>query len=226
MKVLSLAAATALLANQAAAHYIWTELEIDGTTGVGAEGGIRQHTNGNSPVTDLASNDLRCNVGGLDGSGTAVRDVKAGSSFTFTSDVAVYHQGPIALYLSAAPGAVENYDGSGSWAKIAELGPDFSGGAAQWPLAQTYTFDFPSCIPDGEYLLRIEQLGIHNPWPAGIPQFYISCAQISVTGGSGSFSPSLSIPGYVSESDSGYTANIYDPSFTSYEVPGGPVTTC
>jgi hypothetical protein len=51
MKVLSLAAATALLANQAVAHYVWTELEIDGTNGVGAEGGIRQHTNGNSPVT-------------------------------------------------------------------------------------------------------------------------------------------------------------------------------
>lgn len=54
MKVLSLAAATALMANQAAAHYIWTELEIDGTNGVGAEGGIRQHTNGNSPVTGKA----------------------------------------------------------------------------------------------------------------------------------------------------------------------------
>lgn len=51
MKVLSLAAATALLANRAVAHYVWTELEIDGTNGVGAEGGIRQHTNGNSPVT-------------------------------------------------------------------------------------------------------------------------------------------------------------------------------
>lgn len=75
-------------------------------------------------------------------------------------------------------------------------------------IAETYTFDFPTCIPDGEYLLRIEQLGIHNPWPAGIPQFYISCAQISVSGGSGSFSPSLSIPGHVSESDSGYTANV------------------
>lgn len=36
---------------------------------------------------DLDSTDLRCNEGGLDGSGTAVREVTAGSSFTFHSDV-------------------------------------------------------------------------------------------------------------------------------------------
>ena len=28
--------------------------------------------------------------------------------------------------------------------------------------ADTYSFTFPSCVPDGEYLLRIEQLGIHK----------------------------------------------------------------
>lgn len=36
--------------------------------------------------------------------------------------------------------------------------------------SEEYTFTLPSCVADGEYLLRIEQLGIHNPWPAGIPQ--------------------------------------------------------
>jgi len=225
MKVLSLTAALALLANKAAAHYIWTGLEIDGEAGTGAEGGIRPNTNYNSPVTDLASNDLRCNVGGLDGSGTAIREVSAGSSLTFTSDVAVYHQGPLALYLSPASGDVTAYEGDGSWAKIAEIGPDFSGGAASWDLSQTYTFTFPSCVADGDYLLRIEQLAIHNPYPS-LPQFYVACAQITVTGGSGSLSPSLTIPGHISESDPGYTANIYDPSFTSYTVPGGPVTEC
>lgn len=104
MKVLSLTAAMALLANKAAAHYIWTTLDIAGSSGTGAEGGIRPNTNNNSPVTgesfmqkfsrktannciDLASNDLRCNEGGLDGSGTAVRDITAGSDFTFHTDV-------------------------------------------------------------------------------------------------------------------------------------------
>jgi hypothetical protein len=46
---------------------------------------------------------------------------------------------------------------------------------------ETYTFDFPACIPSGVYLLRIQQLAIHNAWPAGIPQFYTECAQIAIT---------------------------------------------
>lgn len=109
-------------------------------------------------------------MGGLDGSGTSVRELKAGGSFTFHSDVAVYHQGPTSVYISQAPGDVTEYQGDGKWAKIADIGPDFSGGAATWDLSQEYTFKLPSCIPDGEYLLRIQQLGIHNPYPGGIPQ--------------------------------------------------------
>lgn len=53
---------------------------------------------------------------------------------------------------------------------ISVAGPTFSGTTASWPLAQTYSFTLPSCIPDGQYLLRIEQLAIHNPYPAGTPQ--------------------------------------------------------
>lgn len=73
---------------------------------------------------------------------------------------------------------------------------------------ESYTFTLPSCVANGDYLLRIDQLGIHNPWPAGIPQFYIGCAQIRVTGGGSGLSPSVAIPGHVSASDSGYTANV------------------
>jgi len=34
----------------------------------------------------------------------------------------------------------------------------------------SYTYNIPACISDGEYLLRIQSLAIHNPWPSGIPQ--------------------------------------------------------
>lgn len=37
-------------------------------------------------------------------------------------------------------------------------------------LSETYSFTIPDCVPDGEYLLRIQSLAIHNPYPAGIPQ--------------------------------------------------------
>jgi hypothetical protein len=34
----------------------------------------------------------------------------------------------------------------------------------------TYTYTIPKCLSNGEYLLRIQSLAIHNPYPAGIPQ--------------------------------------------------------
>jgi hypothetical protein len=225
MKVLSVAAAVALLANQATAHYIWTTLDIAGQSGTGAAGGIRPNTNYNSPVTDLSSPDLRCNVGGLTGTTTAIRDIRAGQQFTFKTDVAVYHQGPLAVYISKANGNLQTYQGDGTWIKIAELGPTFSGNNANWPLSQSYTFTLPTCVANGDYLLRIDQLGIHNPWPGGIPQFYIGCAQIRVSGGGSGLSGGVSIPGHVKQTDSGYTANIYN-GLTSYTVPGGPVSRC
>lgn len=102
----------------------------------------------------------------------------------------------------------------------------FSDGQATWDLEQSYSATIPNCLPAGEYLLRIQQLGIHNPWPAGIPQFYISCAQIKVTGsGSTSPSPTVSIPGAFKETDPGYTVNIYN-NFSNYTVPGPDVFTC
>lgn len=90
----------------------------------------------------------------------------------------------------------------------------------------SYTSSIPKCIPDGEYLLRIQQLGIHNPGappqvshrslasPSALSiltfvQFYISCAQIKVTnGGSTTPSPTVSIPGAFKANDPGYTANV------------------
>ena len=46
---------------------------------------------------DLNSNDMRCNVGGATGGSTKTLTLKAGDSFTFSLDQAVYHQGPISL---------------------------------------------------------------------------------------------------------------------------------
>lgn len=72
-------------------------------------------------AADLASNDLRCNVG-ASGTNTQTVSVKAGDSITFTLDTAVYHQGPISVYMSKAPGSASAYDGSGTWFKIKDYG--------------------------------------------------------------------------------------------------------
>lgn len=88
---------------------------------------------------------------------------------------------------------------------------------------ETYTYKIPPALPNGDYLLRVQQLGIHNPYPAGIPQFYISCAQITVTGGgSGTPGPLVSIPGFIKGNEPGYTVNIYT-DFHNYTVPGPAV---
>ncbi|KAI0177938.1 fungal cellulose binding domain-containing protein [Pestalotiopsis sp. NC0098] len=215
--------AAAFAVSGASAHYIFEQLSI-GSTQYAVYQYIRENTNYNSPVTDLTSNDLRCNVG-ANGTGTDTVAVNAGDAFTFTLDTAVYHQGPVSIYMSKAPGAASDYDGSGEWFKIHDDGPTFSGSTATWDLAQSYSYTIPTCIAPGDYLLRIQQLAIHNPWPAGIPQFYISCAQVTVSGsGSQTFS-GVSIPGAFKDTDPGYTVNIYN-DFTNYTVPGPDPISC
>ena len=137
---------------------------------------IRRNTNFNSPITSLSDANLRCNEGGLSSNGATVLNIAAGSSVTFKLDQAVYHQGPLQWYLGKAPGDVRQWDGSGAnWFKFAAEGPTFSGGSVSWPMRDTYTTTLPGSIPAGQYLLRIEQLGIHNP--GSEPQLYLVRAE-------------------------------------------------
>lgn len=226
MKSLFGAAALVLLAGEASAHYIFQQVAVGATQHAVWEG-VREHTNFNSPVTDLSSKDLVCNKGAISGGSTLVLDAKVGDDITFTTDTAVYHQGPVSIFMSKATGSVQDYDGSGGWRKMFDWGPEGSGQASKWPMQQKFTYKLPACIPDGEYLFRIQSLGIHNPYPAGTPQFYISCAQLNITGGSGAaWEQPAQIPGVFKATDPGYIANIYDPSFGNYVVPGGAVMGC
>jgi hypothetical protein len=125
------------LASTSSAHYIFQKFAANNVKFPTYEH-IRYNTNYNSPVTDLSSKDLRCNVGGASGANTSTLAVKAGDSFTFTSDTAVYHQGPISLYMSKAPGKAADYDGSGGWFKIYDFGPTFNGGQASWPMRSMF----------------------------------------------------------------------------------------
>lgn len=106
-------------------------------TANGAKGSLYQNIRpvpNNSPVTVLSDNSLRCNVNGASGASTGVVSVAAGSSVSFTADQAVYHQGPVAFYMSKVDSATAA-DGSGDWFKIKEIGPDFSSGQAKWDLS-------------------------------------------------------------------------------------------
>ncbi|KAK1774107.1 glycosyl hydrolase family 61-domain-containing protein [Copromyces sp. CBS 386.78] len=181
----------------ASAHYIFQQLAVNSQK-FPVYQNLRKNTNYNSPVTALCG---------------------ATDSFTFYTDQAVYHQGPISLYMSKAPGQVADYDGSGDWFKIYGWGPTFGGSGASWPLR------YPNLHQERGVPLAHQSLAIHNP--GSTPQFYISCAQVNVTGGSGNKEPGplVKIPGAFKATDPGYTANIYN-NFKSYIVPGPSVFSC
>ncbi|KAF8656154.1 hypothetical protein AX16_002723 [Volvariella volvacea WC 439] len=207
----------ALLAQTASAHYIWTTLIAGSTRSTAA---VRQPLN-NSPVelNAVNSNNIRCNVNPR--AATETVSVASGSTIGFVLDNTIYHQGPAAIYLGKAPSTAASWDGSGAnWFKIAEWGATFNPFKFTTENVNTLTTTIPANTPPGEYLVRIEQIGLHV---AGAPQWYISCAQIRITGSGSGNPPKVSIPGYVSASDPGLTVNIYNPVPTSYRVPGPAV---
>lgn len=132
-------------------------------TANGAKGSLYQNIRpvpNNSPVTSLASNDLRCNVGGGTGGSTTTVSVAAGATITFTADQAVYHQGPVSFYMTKV-GTAASADGSSDWFKIKEIGPSFSGGQAKWDLS-SMSFTFSSFRPQ-IYFIQLTFPQPHTP---------------------------------------------------------------
>jgi len=87
----------------------------------------------------------------------------------------------------------------------------------------------PKCVSDGEYLLRIEHIGLHSSGSIGGAQLYISCAQLSVTGGTGTINTAgalVSFPGAYKATDPGILFQLYWPIPTSYVNPGPAVVSC
>jgi hypothetical protein len=64
----------------------------------------------------------------------------------FALDQAIYHTGPIQVYMSKASGDVKSYDGSGDWFKISSVPADITASAISWADEgqASYTFDIPS----------------------------------------------------------------------------------
>ena len=92
-------------------------------------------------------------------------------------------------------------------------GPDISPAGLNWPFqsAASVPIELPSCLEDGEYLLRIEHIALHSASSPGGAQLYISCAQLNVSGGTGGIQAPqlLSFPGSYSPTDPGLMINIY-----------------
>ncbi|KAF2714264.1 carbohydrate-binding module family 1 protein [Pleomassaria siparia CBS 279.74] len=186
----------------------------------------------NSPVTDVTSNDMACNVGGSTVPSTVETVAAAeGDKITVGWDTSG-HPGPITHFLFGPVDSAAAASGVGAgWFKIDEL--DYKNGtwanAVLEAAGGNYTFTLPTGLASGEYLLRSEMLALHGAQTVGGAQFYIGCAQLKITGtGSGSCTPTISIPGaYKAEDANIYIPNVYNGfDASNYTAPGGPVAVC
>lgn len=186
-----------------------------------------------------------------------IASVAAGSTFTFTVDTSIGHPGPLQFYMAKAPSGktAANFDGKGPvWFKIYQDGPSGLGTSSiTWPSSGmtsilaapnstfTYTHSFaldagktqvsvtiPKCIANGDYLLRVEHIALHSAGTVGGAQLYIACAQLTVTGGTGTLKTGnlVSFPGAYSATDPGILFQLYWPTPTSYVNPGPSPVSC
>jgi len=157
----------------------------------------------------VSSTALRCYQLASGNEGATTLPIEAGSTFTFKLDTNIGHPGPLAFYMAKAPSgtSASNFDGSGNvWFKIWQEQPTFTSTAMVWASQgkTEVSVKIPTCIPDGDYLLRVEHLALHSASSEGGAQFYIGCAQVAVSGGTGSAVPSgVALPGAYKATDPG-----------------------
>ncbi|KAF7290218.1 CBM1 domain-containing protein [Mycena indigotica] len=237
--------ALAASASLASAHTIFQQAYVNGVS-QGHLTGIRV-PDYDGPISDVTSNDIICN-GGINPYHSplpsSVITVPAGAQFTAewhhtlngadASDsqdpIDPSHKGPTITYMAAIPNAMQSTVTGLKWFKIQEDG--LIAGNQTWGVDRMIankgkvTVTIPSCIPAGQYLLRHEIIALHGATAYPGAQFYMECAQISVTGGGSTQPATVSFPGAYKGSDPGITVNIYYPTLTNYTIPGPPVFSC
>jgi cellulase len=187
----------------------------------------------NSPVVDVTSDDMACNVGGSKvPSGVKTIDAAEGDSIKVQWDNSG-HPGPITHFLYGPVDDASQATGIGAgWFKIDEQNQVGGKWASEVMQAHNMTHEFklPTGLASGEYLLRSEMLALHSSQTKEGAQFYIGCSQLKIkgTGSKGACGPTISIPGAYKADD----ANVYIPNYyngfdaSTYKAPGGPVATC
>lgn len=232
MKPLALLSAAAALATGANGHYIFNILVVNGRQIGGEYAYTRRNSNQYNPAfPDIVDSDnLRCNVGARPGN-TATYDVNAGDKIGFKvfNREIIEHPGPGFVYMSKAPEGtnVAQYDGSGEWFKAWETGlcgtrANVDGSWCSYN-KDKLEFTIPEKIPPGEYLVRVEHIGLHEAFK-NRAQFYIECFQLRIAGaGGGTPAPLVSIPGIYKKSDPGIVYDKWNSNPGPYVMPGPAV---
>jgi len=238
MKSVAALSSFALVAT-AAGHTIFQQIGINGAQQTRLD--FMRVPSYDGPQTDVTSTSLACNgdPNPLVDISPNVATVPAGSSFdlywaqTLTTDYATgliidpSHKGPIMAYMAkvnSATGAIPN----NGWFKIYEDG--YTASTGQWAVDKLIANDgkvtvtIPSCLEEGDYLLRGEIIALHAATSYPGAQLYMECAQIHVTSSGSTVSPATySIPGIYKPAD--VTFNLYT-TFSSYTIPGPAVFSC
>lgn len=228
-------AATLAMATTVSAHAQVYGLWVNGEDqGDGRNTYIRSPEN-NSPVKDLTTADIVCNVNGGKAAPKFAK-AAAGDELTFEwyhntrgdDIIDGSHKGPIITYIApytedAGTGAI--------WTKIAQDG--INGG--EWAVDKLIKdkgmakVTIPSALKAGKYLIRQEIIAGHeanvafSEDSARGAQFYPSCAQVEITG-SGTAVPDQDFDfntGY-KYTDKGIVFDVYGGA-TSYDFPGPAV---
>lgn len=237
--------ALAALTQVASAHYFFDVATVNGKDSAPFQY-IRDFTRptkynpikfSSNPSADIRDNsfadgeDIVCNQGAATkGASTEVADVKAGDVITFKLGVGAKmgHPGPTLAYMSAAGSDVKSYKGDGDWFKIMEEGVCNAGGdftKDAWCNYDSPSADvkIPEGTPDGQYLLRVEHIGVHRSH-VNQPEHYVSCMQVSVTGGgSGKVDAEMvKFPGAYKATDEYANFSIYNGA-KAFPMPGPKV---
>ncbi|KAF3933781.1 Endoglucanase-4 [Dactylellina cionopaga] len=184
--------------------------------------------NGDSPITYIYyKDDLTCNR--VAAPAKLVAPAPAGSQITFFwSRWFDDHKGPIITYLADCGGDCTKANGTTlNWFKIDEAGLVDGTWATETFMKQgnSWTLTLPKKIKNGQYLMRHEIIALHQAkYPNGA-QFYMSCSNIEITGGTGENTPAtVQFPQAYNAKDPGILINI-NPKPSSYIIPGPPLYT-
>ena len=205
-----------------------------------------------NPTYDVNSPDLTCGkvaltnneviaMAGGDRIGAWWGHVIGGEQWPNDADhpIARSHHGPVTAWLAKVDDAATAQVSSAlKFFKIAEDNLDLA--TNTWGVDNMVAnggwayFDLPTCIAPGDYLLRVELLALHSAYDSMGAQFYVSCANVRVSG-DGTFTPSetYSIPGAYQQNDPAIKTNIWGPTPNTadnkgqqYLAPGMRPITC
>lgn len=236
MKTQSLLLALAV-APAALAHTAFTNFYVNGVSqGDGVAMRMRNDASvAGSPLEDLTSKDLACNVDGTTGV-SRVQSVTDGATLSFeirsspndasSEPIDRGHYGPCAVYLKKVTSAIDDKGAGEGWFKLWDDG--YTASDKRWCTDRVIDNDgllsvvLPKGLQGGYYLARPEILALHAA-NSGNPQFYAGCAQIFLES-TGDLVPAetVAIPGYVKAGDPSVSVNIYYGDDLSKYTPPGP----